>query len=96
VPFTEERRAELAERMHQEARQIIARARQAVDLDGLAVEEHIREGRPVEGILAEAEAQGVETIVIGSRGMGDLQGMVMGSVSHKVSHAAPCTVITVS
>ncbi|SDK46645.1 universal stress protein [Billgrantia gudaonensis] len=96
VPFTEERRAQLAERMRRDAEGVLAHARGSVSLDGVVVEEHVREGRPNEVILAEAEALGVDTIVMGSRGMSNLQGMLLGSVSHKVSHAAPCTVITVT
>ena len=34
-------------------------------------------------------------IVMGSRGFGDLKGLLMGSVSHKVSNQSPITCITV-
>ena len=50
---------------------------------------------PSQTILAAAEEHGVDTIVMGSRGLGDLKGLVVGSVSHKVSHGAECRVITV-
>ncbi|MCK2183701.1 universal stress protein [Halomonas getboli] len=52
-------------------------------------------GDPSQTILAAAEEHGVDTIVMGSRGLGDLKGLVVGSVSHKVSHGADCRVITV-
>ena len=52
-------------------------------------------GDPSQTILAAAEEHGVDTIVMGSRGLGDLKGLVVGSVSHKVSHGAECRVITV-
>ncbi|GEK72443.1 MULTISPECIES: universal stress protein [Halomonas] len=52
-------------------------------------------GDPSQKILAAAEEHGVDTIVMGSRGLGDLKGLVVGSVSHKVSHGADCRVITV-
>jgi nucleotide-binding universal stress UspA family protein len=35
------------------------------------------------------------TVVMGSRGLGGIQGLLMGSVSHKVSHAAACSVVIV-
>lgn len=53
------------------------------------------DGDPAECILAEAEAESVDVIVMGSRGLSDFQGLLLGSISHKVSHEAPCTCITV-
>ncbi|MDH3316773.1 MAG: universal stress protein [Gammaproteobacteria bacterium] len=32
---------------------------------------------------------------MGTRGLSDFQGLILGSVAHKVSYAAPCTVVTV-
>ncbi|MBA2780899.1 universal stress protein [Billgrantia kenyensis] len=95
-PFTEERRQELARQSEQQAREAIDNAREAVDLSGLEVKELIREGRPADTILSQAADIGVDAIVMGSRGVSELKGMLMGSVSHKVTHAAACTVITVT
>jgi len=36
-----------------------------------------------------------DMIVMGSRGVSDLKGLVMGSVSHKVMQLAPCTCVSV-
>jgi chaperonin GroEL len=44
-----------------------------------------------EGIKAVA----ADMIVMGRRGLSDLQGLLMGSVSHKVSHLADCACLTV-
>jgi nucleotide-binding universal stress UspA family protein len=52
-------------------------------------------GNAAEAILGAADSQGVDLIVIGSRGMGALKGLLVGSVSQKVSHLANCTCITV-
>jgi len=52
-------------------------------------------GNAAEEILGAADSQGVDLIVIGSRGMGALKGLLMGSVSQKVSHLANCSCITV-
>ena len=59
------------------------------------IETHGRHGDPARIIAYEAEKLGVQVIVIGSRGLSDLSGMIMGSVSHKVSHIATCMVISV-
>lgn len=55
---------------------------------------HVGSDRADRSILAHAEQLGVDTIVMGSRGLSDLKGLVSGSVSHRVAHAARCTVIT--
>lgn len=58
-------------------------------------EVHVRDGAPADIILAAAEHEKADMIVMGSRGLGHLTGMLMGSVSHKVNHLSECTCITV-
>jgi nucleotide-binding universal stress UspA family protein len=52
-------------------------------------------GNAAENIVAEAEKAKADLVVIGTRGMGDLKGLVMGSVSHKVIQLASCPCVTV-
>ncbi|MGH6918777.1 MAG: universal stress protein, partial [Geminicoccaceae bacterium] len=46
----------------------------------------VEEDDPARAILAAAERLGADLIVMGSRGMSDLKGLLVGSVSHKVLH----------
>jgi nucleotide-binding universal stress UspA family protein len=46
-------------------------------------------------ILATAKECGADLIVLGSRGLSDLRGLMMGSVSHKVANLAEVTVLAV-
>lgn len=55
----------------------------------------LRGGDPAAEIVASAQENEADCIVIGSRGLGDFSGLLLGSVSHKVNHSAPCTCITV-
>lgn len=55
----------------------------------------IMEGSAAEAILATAETEKADMIVMGSRGLGKFADVFMGGVSHKVSHLAPCTCVTV-
>jgi nucleotide-binding universal stress UspA family protein len=55
----------------------------------------LRGGDPAAEIVASAQENEADCIVIGSRGLGDFGGLLLGSVSHKVNHSAPCTCITV-
>lgn len=53
------------------------------------------EGDPVAEILGCAKRGEVDLIVMGSRGLGELKGLLIGSVSHKVIQLADCPVLTV-
>jgi len=55
----------------------------------------IGEGDPADVILDTARYHNADLIVLGTRGLSDLKGLFVGSVSHKVSHLADCTCITV-
>ena len=55
----------------------------------------LEDGDPATAILGVAERHGADMIVVGSRGLGELKGLVLGSVSHKVTHLAKCTCVTV-
>jgi len=55
----------------------------------------IGDGDPATRILSCAEKEGVDCIIMGSRGLSDIQALLQGSVSRKVSNRADCTIITV-
>ncbi len=52
-------------------------------------------GEPAHRILECAERENADAIVMGSRGLGELKGMLMGSVSHTVNQLSKCTCVTV-
>lgn len=54
------------------------------------------EGDPAERILESSHREQADGIVMGSRGLSDIKGAIVGSVSHKVCHKADCTCITVT
>ncbi len=60
-----------------------------------SVQTLLADGDPAETIIALARDKKVDVIVIGSRGLSDIKGLFLGSVSHKVGHLAECTCITV-
>lgn len=59
------------------------------------VDERVEQGNPASVVIQVADETHADMIVMGSRGLSDLQGMLVGSVSHKVSHLAKCTCVTV-
>ena len=52
-------------------------------------------GHAASEIVAEAKERGVDVIVMGSRGRGDLAGLLLGSTAHKVIHLADRQVMVV-
>lgn len=60
-----------------------------------AVEATVVEGDPAQKIVEVAKSRQADMIVMGSRGLGDLQALLLGSVSHKVAHAASCSCVVV-
>jgi nucleotide-binding universal stress UspA family protein len=51
------------------------------------------EGRAARAILEAAENESLDVIVMGSRGLSDLSGLLLGSVTHKVIQLSHCTVV---
>ena len=74
---------------------MIEQTKDRLGISHLHTQNIVRMGVPADVILEEAERLGVDAIVMGSRGLSDLKGLLVGSVSHKVLHLAKCTVVTV-
>ncbi|MGI6453314.1 MAG: universal stress protein [Syntrophomonadaceae bacterium] len=54
-----------------------------------------RIGDTAETICEYAKKNGVDLIIVGSRGMNPLAGLLVGSVSSRIIHFAPCPVLVV-
>jgi nucleotide-binding universal stress UspA family protein len=61
----------------------------------LKVSTKLEEGRPSDRIVQNVQEEGCEIIVMGSRGLGRMKGLLLGSVSDKVADDAPCPVLIV-
>jgi nucleotide-binding universal stress UspA family protein len=55
----------------------------------------VKRGHPARTIVAYARENAIDLIVLGSRGLGDVEGFLLGSVSHKVTSLADCPCLTV-
>ena len=51
--------------------------------------------RPVDALLAVAEARGAEVLAVGHGGSGPLRGALLGSITYEVVHRAPLPVLVV-
>lgn len=63
---------------------------------GYSARWHVLVGTPIESIVEQAQRQGVDLILMGSRGRQGVLRLMLGSVSHAVLHSAPCPVLVFS
>lgn len=81
--------------LEEDARSIAAPILDLIEKAGVPCTLEVGMGDPATEILATAGRLGADLIVIGSRGLGALKGVVQGSVSQKVAQAAACPVLIV-
>jgi nucleotide-binding universal stress UspA family protein len=73
----------------------VAKAAARVGEAGGSVEEtEVLIGSPARQIVDYANQVGAQCIVMGRRGLGEIGGLFMGSVSHKVGHLTDVTLVT--
>jgi nucleotide-binding universal stress UspA family protein len=83
----------LVARREKAGQEVLQDARQKLGETSVTVHEELLEGPEAEAILAVAETRQADLIVMGTRGLSTLQGLLLGSVSHKVMRHATCPVM---
>ena len=78
-----------------EAKAILENAANEVGKLPCEVNTELVEGSAAQAIIKVATARGSDIIVMGSRGLGTLAGLLLGSTSQKVVAHAPCPVLIV-
>ncbi|MCL4528140.1 MAG: universal stress protein [Chloroflexi bacterium] len=78
-----------------EAEEIMQKAQETAGKAPAQIHTELIEGSPAEAIIEVARTRESNVIVMGSRGMGTLTGLVLGSTSQKVVSHAPCPVLIV-
>jgi len=79
----------------EEARAIMQKAVETVGDIPCEIHSELIEGSPAQAIINVAATRQSDVIVIGSRGLGTLAGLLLGSTSQKVVAHAPCPVLIV-
>jgi nucleotide-binding universal stress UspA family protein len=77
------------------AESVLGRAEAEAESQGVDVMTHARGGDPAQVLLQVAEEQQADLIVIGARGLTGFQRFLLGSVSSKLAHHAPCSLMIV-
>ncbi len=75
---------------------IVSEAKDLATKAGLkGVKAVVREGKPARALLEYAKGNDIDLIVVGSRGVGELDAALLGSVSQKIGMLSECTVMIV-
>jgi nucleotide-binding universal stress UspA family protein len=78
-----------------DAQEILQKAVEIVGDTLAEIHTELIEGDAAESIIEVARTRNTDLIVMGSRGLGRLAGLVLGSTSQKVVSLAPCPVLIV-
>lgn len=76
------------------ARVTVDAARRVEEAGGTVANEDVIVGRPADEIVSHAKHTHSDCIVMGRRGLGDVRGLFLGSVSHRVGQLSDKTLIT--
>jgi nucleotide-binding universal stress UspA family protein len=79
-----------------DATRLVAEAVKTAQETGISARGELREaaaGNVAKAIVEAASANAIDLIVMGSRGLSDIQGLLQGSVTHKVIHLADVPVL---
>ncbi len=96
VEHFSERDADILDVLKRGAKNMLDNAAGKITAAGVVeVETDIVEGPVARTIIARGKHHNADMIVLGSRGMGDLEGLLRGGVSHRVEILAKCPVLVV-
>jgi len=81
--------------MRAEGKQVMSRTMSHLSYHASPVNKRFEEGVPGELICSAAQELRADLILMGARGVGQIQELVLGSVSHRVLTHAPCPVLII-
>ena len=84
---------QLSQELEEGADKALAQIEQALKEAGLDVETEIRHGNPGQEIISVAQSKGCDMIIMGSRGLGAISSLLLGSTSSYVLLHSPCAVM---
>jgi nucleotide-binding universal stress UspA family protein len=86
----------LEQSMREDGERLLDRVQSLLPMHAGPSAKQLRIGSPAEVIVAAAEEQKADLIVMGARGLGPIKERLMGSVSHRIVSLAPCATLIVN
>jgi len=86
---------EVEKAMREDGERLLERVISLLPLHSGPVKRELQLGNPAESIIDTAEKRQANLIVIGARGLSQIQEKMFGSVSHRVMTHAPCSTLIV-
>lgn len=74
---------------------LLVRSKASLTQEGIEAEAKLVRGYPAQAVTRTAARRKADLIVVGSRGLSDVKGFLMGSVARQVAATAPCPVLVV-
>lgn len=85
----------VSDMLREDAEEALARVREIADASGVDVRTHMLEGGPSNEIVAFADEEGCDLIVMGTHGRGGIDRLLLGSVAERVVRSSSVPVLTV-
>jgi nucleotide-binding universal stress UspA family protein len=85
----------MSDKLNEAGQAIIAETLKSLPPHGVTINTELVWGSPEAVIISRVKSEPYDLVVIGSRGLSALSGLLLGSVSSRVVHRAPCPVMLV-
>jgi nucleotide-binding universal stress UspA family protein len=82
-------------RLRAEAERHVASAARVLERAGWSVRRRVREGQPLTDLLAATQEAGAQLLVVGARGVGGMERLLLGSVAEGALTRSPVSVLVV-
>ena len=85
----------IMDELNKQGKDVLSKVKDDLAAYGLNIHTDIAVGHPADQIIRKAKEINCELVVMGSRGLGEIKGILMGSVSNRVTKHAGCPVMVV-
>jgi nucleotide-binding universal stress UspA family protein len=86
---------DIMDELYKQGEVILSKVKDDLAMYGLNIHTDITAGHPADEIIKKAREINSELVVMGSRGLGEIKGILMGSVSNRVTKHAGCPALVV-